>query len=158
MVRQPFLLPSRRWTLQVKRSTFTMPCSQWKTWGLPKDQLSLVKPKITIKSHRKTFKRTQGSSFMSGDVVFNQTKSPNSWWLDQKLQFFSCFFLGTPDFWSRENHLKSPRVGHDWWLMMVNDGKFLTSNYYWFVVQCAHLEKWWSESQWEGWHPKYYGK
>ena len=24
---------------------------------------------------------------------------------------------------------------------------------YWFVVQCAHLEKWWSESQWEGWHP-----
>ena len=25
----------------------------------------------------------------------------------------------------------------------------------WFVVQCAHLEKWWSESQWEGWHPIY---
>ena len=23
----------------------------------------------------------------------------------------------------------------------------------WLVVQCAHLEKWWSESQWEGWHP-----
>ena len=26
----------------------------------------------------------------------------------------------------------------------------------WLVVQCAHLEKY--ESQWEGWHPIYYGK
>ena len=26
---------------------------------------------------------------------------------------------------------------------------------YWLVVQFHHLEKWWSESQWEGWHPIY---
>ena len=28
----------------------------------------------------------------------------------------------------------------------------------WLVVQCAHLEKWWSSSMVGGWHPIYYGK
>ena len=32
-----------------------------------------------------------------------------------------------------------------WWCLRI----------IWLVVQCAHLEKWWSESQWEGWHPIY---